>query len=316
VMAAQQASVLAEADEVLREAEKLMTPPSTRLGRLLWRADPVAAAPKYQSAANKFAYCRALDLAKRSFERAAESYAASGQDYAAGQNFEKAFGVSDDGSFAAKAADAYRSAGQPALAAETLCRCGQKAEDPALVAAAVDDAELAGGQRAVDVARSCFVWLAGRRYASATPAAATLLAMMDVVGVEATEPSRARIVADLVVLRLLESLDDAERVFLDALPEFAPADEARFVDDLIAACKQRDRAALKAALCPANLALLDMDVANIARTILADPVSALASWWRVDDADDDPAPPPRAEEEEEDDESGDPGDDDDLPDIA
>lgn len=315
----------AEADGLLREAEKLVTAPSSRLSRLMWKAEPALAAPKFASAANKFAYTGASDLAQLCFERAAQCFASTEQHYSAAQNYEKAFGQAKDVELLLKAGEEFALAGQPLTAAEAISRGAMKIDHEAAMAYVIEYADSAGGNRAVEVARAAAIYLAGkRRFDRAAEAAATVLAMMDAVGIEASEPSRARLVAAVVIIRLFSSFEAAEQAFLDALPAFAPAAEAKFVDDLIAACKSRDLKALKEVLAPPNLSLLDFEIAALARDLPND--LPRRAWWidrsnsfsqltslqpaaveaQSDDGDDAPSSPLGEV----------PGDDDDLPDIS
>ena len=59
----------AKADEAYAEAEKLVTPPSGRLSKMMWKRETEKAAAKYQEAGLAFAACGAKDLAVKALMR-------------------------------------------------------------------------------------------------------------------------------------------------------------------------------------------------------------------------------------------------------
>lgn len=310
----------AEADLLLREADKLVSAPSSRLARLMWHAEPGLAAAKFSSAANKFAYCGSTDLAKLCFVKAADCYSETNQHYSAGQQLEKAFQIAPEQRLLLRCGEELALSGQPAAASEAVGRGARKIDDVEAMVAAIDYADLAGAtMRSVELARAGVVWLAGRgEFRRALEKAKTVFGMMDGVGIEVSEPTRARLVAAVVVLHLLSSLEDAEASFLGELPDFGRTKEAHFVDDLLAACKARDVDAFKEALKPSRLSLLDFEIAALVRDI-GTPSSTL-EWWgstttttttNISATDQHPAP--QLEQEEE---NLPPGEDDDLPDVT
>lgn len=300
-----------EADSLLREAEKLVSAPSSRLARAMWRAQPSLAAPKFSSAANKFAYCGSTDLAKMCFVKAADCYSETSQHYSAGQHLEKAFHISLDQTLLLRCGEEFAAAGQAATGAEATSRGAKKIDDVEAMMASIDYADVAGPtMRSIEVARASVVWLSGRKIERALEKVDVVFGMMDAVGVEVTEPIRARLVAAVVILRLLSSsLEDAEASFLRELPDFGATTEAGFVDDLLAACKKRDLDALKEVVKPSRVSILDFEIAALVRD-LANPHCTKPGWWgaqeevsneQVSQSEDLPA----AEE-----------DDDDLPDLT
>lgn len=267
-----------EAEELMREGEKLVTAPTSLLARFLWQQEPALAAPKFAAAANKFAYCEAVDLARYCFEKAATYFEASEQYHSAGQNLEKSFGLCEEPDVLQRAGEAYVASGQPLTAAESLLRGGKKVDDEGLVSRALDYADAGGGPRGIETSRACFLWLVSKRKLDkAIAAAETVEVMMGNNGVEVSEPTRARLVAAVVVLRLFASLEAATSSFLAALPTFVHTNEARFVDDLLAACQARDQKALKEATAPSKLHVLDFDVAALARDLSND--LPRRAWW-------------------------------------